>query len=138
MIRIRYLPIVAVLLLTVTPLLAQLDRATLTGTITDPSGLPLSGAKLTATQQGTGLNRQAVVPDNGAYTLPALPIGTYTVTVEASGFRTARFDHIELQVGTVRTLDIRLEVAGAAVEVQVMAEVAPLERTSAETGAVVK
>jgi len=120
------------------PTLAQLDRATLTGTITDPANLPLAGASVRATHKGTGLEREAVVPDSGAFTLPALPIGHYTVTVSAKGFKSVRFDDVELQVGTVRTLDVRLDIASDAVEVEVRGEIEQRQRTSAEIGNVIQ
>ncbi len=136
--RIRYILILGIILVSSSPLLAQMDRGTLTGTITDPSGLPLSGAKVTATHQGTGLNREVVVPDSGGFAMPALPIGHYSVTVQANGFKTVRVDDVELQVGTHRTLDLQLELAGAAMEVEVRGEAAPLERSSAEIGSVIQ
>ncbi len=118
--------------------MGQLDRGTLTGTITDPANLPLAGARVTATHKGTGLEREAVVPDSGTFTLPALPIGHYTVTVSATGFKSVRFDNVELQVGTVRTLDVRLDIAGDSVEVEVRGEMEQLQRTSAEIGNVIQ
>jgi len=118
--------------------MGQLDRGTLTGTITDPANLPLAGARVTVTHQGTGLEREAVVPDSGTFTLPALPIGHYTVTVQATGFKSVRFDNVELSVGTVRTLDVRLDLATDAVEVEVRAEMAQLQRTTAEIGSVIE
>jgi hypothetical protein len=120
------------------PVLAQLDRATLTGNITDPSGAALAGAKITVAHPETGLTRETVVSDRGYYTIPQLPIGMYTVTIEATGFRTVRYDKVELQVGQTRTLDARLEVAPVATQVEVVDTVPPLDRTSAELGSVIQ
>jgi len=67
-----------------------------------------------------------------------LPIGHYSVTVEAPGFQTVRFDDVELQVGTVRTLDVKLELRGDTTEVEVRGEMGQLQRTSAEVGSVIE
>jgi len=120
------------------PLAAQLDRATLSGTITDPSGAGLVGAKVAALHQDTGLKREIVVEERGYYVIPQLPVGLYTVTIEATGFRGLRFDKVELQVGQTRTLDAQLELAPVTSEVEVRAEVPPLDRTSAELGSVIQ
>ncbi len=130
--------IAALVILLTTPTMAQLDRATLTGTITDPADLPLAGAKVTATHRSTGLQREAVVEESGAFSLPALPIGHYSVTVEAPGFQTVRFDDVELQVGTVRTLNVKMELRGDTTEVEVRGEMGQLQRTSAEVGSVIE
>jgi len=130
--------IAALAVLLTTPTMAQLDRATLTGTITDPADLPLAGAKVSAIHRSTGLQREAVVEESGAFSLPALPIGHYSVTVEAPGFQTVRFDDVELQVGTVRTLDVKLELRGDTTEVEVRGEMGQLQRTTAEVGQVIE
>ncbi|MFB3903331.1 MAG: TonB-dependent receptor domain-containing protein [Acidobacteriota bacterium] len=133
-----FLGIVTITVLLSCPAMAQLDRATLTGTITDPADLPLAGARVSIVHKGTGLEREAVVPESGAYTFPALPIGHYQVTIAATGFKSVRFEDIELQVGTVRTLNARLEIASDAVEVEVRGEMEQLQRTSAEIGNVIQ
>ncbi|HYK88038.1 MAG TPA: TonB-dependent receptor [Acidobacteriota bacterium] len=128
----------AAVLLFALPAAAQLDRATLSGSITDPSGAGLAGARVTAANSETGLSREVIVADSGYYVIPQLPIGSYTVTITAAGFKGVRFERIDLQVGQTRTLDARLEVAPVATQVEVMAEVPPLDRTSAELGSVIE
>src|SRR5512132_466621 len=86
------------LLIISAPLVAQMDRATLNGTITDSSGGTMVGAKVTAVHQGSGLMRTVKIPESGTYMMPQLPIGEYAVTVEASGFKTVRFEKVVLQV----------------------------------------
>jgi hypothetical protein len=119
------------------PLAAQLDRATLNGTITDASGAALAGAKVTAVHAGSGLVR-ATQTEAGSYVMPQLPIGVYTVTIEASGFQAVRFEKVQLQVGQIRTLDAQLEVAATTTQVEVRDTMAALDRSSAEVGTVIQ
>jgi hypothetical protein len=100
------------LLLVVTGVLAwsQTDRAGITGTVTDPNGSPVPAAKITATSLATGLQRSAITTDAGAYTMTALPIGMWTVSIAARGFETVQVARFELQVGQTRTIDAQMTV----------------------------
>ena len=62
---------------------AQTVTGNITGTVTDPSGAIISGASVTATNTGTGIQTQATTNDAGVYTLRFLPIGQYQVTIAA-------------------------------------------------------
>src|SRR5439155_10193768 len=68
------------------PVAAQVDRATLTGTVTDSSGSVIVGARVEAVSSGTALRRETISGVNGAYELPGLPIGRYTVTTSYAVF----------------------------------------------------
>src|SRR5690349_216544 len=57
------------------------------GTVTDPSGSVLPGAKLTLTNTAQGVQNKATSDSKGAYTFPSLPVGQYRLQVEAPGFR---------------------------------------------------
>src|ERR1700758_2366824 len=59
---------------------AQVDRAGLNGTVTDPAGRVLPQAHVTAVQDATGLRREAISSSSGTYDIPELPIGAYTIT----------------------------------------------------------
>lgn len=133
-----YLAIAIGTVLSVAPAGAQLDRASLTGTVTDATGAVVVNAKVGVTHEGSGLERAGVVGASGAYVIPQLPIGTYTVRIEAEGFRAIQFEKVELQVGQTRTLDARLEIATAATTVEVRGTAAALDRSSAEIGTVVQ
>src|SRR5579875_477120 len=67
------------------PAIAQTTGSVL-GTVTDSSGAGVPGAKITALSKQQGLTRTTTSNASGSYMLPALPLGTYTVTIEASGF----------------------------------------------------
>src|SRR5260370_21748970 len=67
---------------------AQLDSASLNGTVTDPTGAVVPAAKVSAQQSGTGLEFTAESNGSGGYSLVGLPIGEYSVSVEKEGFQT--------------------------------------------------
>src|SRR5215472_8653525 len=123
-------------LLAVMPMLAQTDRANLTGTVTDPSGAVVAGASVTAVALQTAASRVTETNSNGVYFLSALPIGAYTVSIKHPGFRTAQFAGVTLSVGQTLTQDASLDVAAADTSVEVLASAAALERSSAEVSGV--
>lgn len=82
---------------------AQVNTGTLSGQIEDASGAVVPGATLTVTEQTTGFSRQAKTDGDGTYVFPDLPIGLYTVTVEANGFETVK-GTATINVGFSRSL----------------------------------
>src|SRR5216684_6906829 len=66
---------------------AQRDLGTITGTVTDPQGAVVPNAKITITEEATGLKYEATAGASGEYVRALLKPGTYTVTAEAQGFR---------------------------------------------------
>src|SRR5436309_1306557 len=120
------------------PVAAQVDRATLTGTVTDPTGSVIVGARVEAVSTGTALRRETITSVNGAYELPGLPIGRYTVTISKAGFKVMQYTDVELSVGQSRTLDAQMQVGEVTTHVEVM-DIAPaLNRNSADVGAVIQ
>jgi len=92
---------------------------TIIGTVTDPSGALVAGAKVAATQQETGLARSTESTDAGTYSLPLLPVGTYLITAEHSGFRSASVSGVTLDVSQRRAVNFKLAIAGSTISVQV-------------------
>src|SRR5689334_24203120 len=88
---------------------AEIGGATLNGTVTDPTGAAVPNAKVTATNTGTGLNRETQTNEVGLYSLPRLPAGGYDLSVEAAGFKTAKRTGLELNVGAAATIDVSLD-----------------------------
>ena len=90
------------------PVFAQLDRGSLTGEVKDPSGAAVSGAKVTATQLSTNSVSSTTTTESGDYTLPALLIGTYRMTVEAAGFKRSVNSKIDVTSGSTLRLDFTI------------------------------
>src|SRR5450631_1452129 len=79
---------------------SQTQTARLVGTVHDSTGAVLPNAKVSAVDAGTKVKTETMSNASGDYVLPALQPGTYMLTVEASGFRRARIDGIELAAAT--------------------------------------
>src|SRR4028119_1151827 len=90
-------------------LYAQVDRATLAGTVTDSSGAVVPGASVGLLLEETGFRREAQSAGNGTFSFPGLPIGTYTISISHPGFRTAVTKELRLTVGDNRTLNVELQ-----------------------------
>ncbi len=101
--RARFL-LVFVLLAAVS-LSAQTFRGTILGIVTDPSGAVIPGAKVVVKNTGTGLQRETETSTDGSYSLPELPIGTYSVTVTQAGFHTFVATGITVDVAAQRRVD---------------------------------
>lgn len=131
----RTLPLL-LLLLSMAPLEAQTDRATLTGTVTDASGARVAGAKIEITSNSTETKRETVTNRAGVYTVTSLSTGSYRASVKAQGFALYLVDDLTLDVGQIRTLDMNLAVAGEATQIEVDPD-SGLSKSSAEIGGVV-
>src|SRR5262247_2044724 len=89
----------AALLLPARPSDAQVTTATLVGQLRDTSGAVIPGATVVATNEGTGVARDAVTDLNGEFVMSALPTGSYTVKIELTGFKTLENKGIQLGAG---------------------------------------
>jgi len=112
-----------------TQCLGQAGRAELFGTIRDPMGLAVPGAKVEAESQDTKLRYPATSNEQGEYHLLGLPAGTYTLAVEAKGFRTLHQSGVTLRIGDRTQLSPKLLVGEANDSVEVIAQ-APLLQTA--------
>ena len=118
-------------------LLAQVDRAVLEGTVSDPSGAIIPGASVLSLAVETGIKEEQHTNSKGYYRFPGLAVGRYTVTVSDVGFKTHVVEDVILRVGETRTLDVKLEVGTIAEKIDVVATAAPVERSSAEASTVI-
>ena len=124
-----------VVLCSAIPVMAQVDRSALTGTVTDPSGRLVPQAHITAVENSTQLRREGASDAAGRYELAELPVGKYTITVDHPGFETLTFVDVEQVVGRTRTLNMALKVSGGDERVEVSAGSELLDRsTSTVTG----
>ena len=111
---------------------SQTVRGTILGTVTDSSGAVVRGARVTALQTATGLTRTEVTNDAGEYSIPQLPVGPYTVTVEHPGFKKSESTAIELRVDDKLRIDVTLAVGQVSDTVAVEAA-APIVNTDSST-----
>jgi hypothetical protein len=108
--------------------MAQTYTATLTGTVSDPNGAAIAGAKVVAANQNTGLEYTASTSDSGVYTIPFLPVGAYIVTIEQTGFKKLVSNEIKLEVNQIARVNLALQVGGVGETVNVT-DVAPVLQT---------
>jgi hypothetical protein len=118
-------------------LFAQVDRAELEGTVTDPAGSVVAKATVKTLAVDTGLSQEQTTNAKGYYRFPGLAVGRYKVTASDAGFKTKVIDDVILLVGQTHTQDIKLAVGAIKEEIEVHATNAPSERTSAEASTVI-
>jgi hypothetical protein len=118
-------------------LMAQFANGGITGTVEDATGAAVPGAQIKVTNEATGIVITASSSEGGDYHLPPLPPGTYHLTAEKGGFTKYVANGIKVDIATVVTLNIRLEVGSQRQELTVQAAATPIETTNADEGAVV-
>ena len=114
---------------------SQTVTAAVVGTITDPAGAAVSGATITATSVERGTTYTAVTNDSGLYRISAVPVGTYTLTVDKSGFSTAAREPFVLTVDQVARIDVALKLGkqSETVKVSGMAPILKTQTTQVDT-----
>jgi hypothetical protein len=112
--------------------LAQSDRGTITGTVTDSTGAAVPSVAVIIRNQATGAEYRSITTQAGDYTAPSLPAGVYQLAVTAAGFKNFRQDGINAQVAQTARVDVKLEVGSATDSVVVHADAALLETESSE------
>ncbi|MGB9073761.1 MAG: TonB-dependent receptor [Terriglobales bacterium] len=118
-------------------LVAQTFRGTILGTVTDPSGNLVAGATVKVHNTGTGLERTTTTSADGSYSIPELPIGTYSVTITQPGFQTSVTSAVAVNVATDRRVDAQLKIGQVTQQVEVSGGDLPqIETTSNDLGGV--
>jgi hypothetical protein len=107
------------------------------GNVLDKSGSAIPGAAVVVTSQGTGFARDGKTDSTGHYLIPLLPVGTYSVSVNATGFQKAVSKDLRLQVDEGRELDFTMVPAGAVETVAVSADAVAVETSSPSLGQVI-
>jgi Carboxypeptidase regulatory-like domain/TonB dependent receptor len=118
-----------VILMPQQPVQAQVATGTILGNVKDNTGGAVPGATINATNVNTQQTRSTTTDDNGQYTLPLLPVGTYQVEVELTGFKNFVQTGILLEVGRNARVDAVLEPGSVQEVVSVNAD-APLVETN--------
>ena len=112
----------------------QSDLSTITGTVDDPSNSAVPKAKITVVNEGTGISRSTETNEAGNYTVSNIPAGTYTVTVEAPGFKKSTKSGNLLDANVPLGVDVKLEIGQASETVSVTADPGRLQTESATLG----
>src|SRR6266480_3124296 len=115
----------------------QGNQGTIEGIVVDQSGAALPGAKLTATNDATGIRFQATSDSNGLFTFPVLPVGTYSIEVEHPGLAKLTQKNVALSVGARLNLNLSLSVAGQTQSVTVTDEPPIVETTRSQVSSAV-
>jgi hypothetical protein len=97
------------------------------GTVSDPAGAGVAGAKVTVTNQASQVKYEKVTDQEGYFQVLSLPIGTYDVTIEKAGFTVASFRNQTLQINQVLRVDARLEIGAQVQSVEVRDQVDVVE-----------
>ncbi len=119
------------------PALSQIDRASLTGTLTDPAGALLPNATVTVLFPTTGFRQTVTSTGAGVYVFTGLPLGICNLTVTAPGFASKEVAGVVLEVGEVRTSDVQLPFVSSTETVTVDAAAAALDKDDAAIGGVI-
>ncbi len=116
---------------------SRLTGADLVGRVTDESHAVIPGAAVTVTNRDTNLVRTVNTDAQGEFKVPALPPGTYKVTVAVQGFANHSRDGVTLQLGQTVDLEIALKIAGAQEELTIVSEAPTIDVTDTSVSSVV-
>ncbi|MCI0622539.1 MAG: carboxypeptidase-like regulatory domain-containing protein [Acidobacteria bacterium] len=118
--------------------LSQVNTASLTGLITDPSGSVVAGAAVIARNRATNVSSSSATDGSGYYVFASLPVGAYDLSVESQGFKKAVREDVVLQVGQKARIDFSLEVGEVTQSVAVEGTAPLLTTQEASTGTVIE
>lgn len=120
----------AILLMGASATRGQEVTATISGTVTDPSGAAVVGATVTAKSVERGTIFKAESNDSGIYRISQLPVGNYDLRVEKTGFQTSLYPSFELVLNQIARIDVQLKVGQVSETVEVTGG-APILKTEA-------
>lgn len=113
---------------------AQEFRGAISGTVTDPSGAPIPGAKITVTETRTSTKNQAVSDNSGKYNVLFLLSGDYDIAVQSQGFKDYIRKALHIGAGDHPVIDVKLDIGDAAQTVEVTADVPLVNSENASVG----
>jgi hypothetical protein len=135
--KIILLVVVCVFALMTSPAMYGQATGSFSGNVLDKSGAGVPGATIIATSQGTGLARDVKTDSAGHYLIPLLPVGNYTVHVDASGFQSAESRDLRLQVDEARELNFSLVPPTVLTTVAVSGDAVAVETANPSLGQVI-
>src|SRR5204863_6705525 len=111
---------------------AQAVYGSILGTVTDPQGAAVSGAKVTITNQNKGTTQQTTTNDSGNYSVTHLIPDLYSVKVEAAGFKSTEQQNVTVQADAGSSVDLQLQLGATTEAVEVTAEAPQLKTDRAD------
>lgn len=126
--------LLSAVLLWIRPLAAQIDQGAIRGTVLDQSGAVVPGAKVTVTNEDTGLVLETTSAGDGAYSFSPIKIGNYTVAVQKPGFQTVSHAHVGVHVSEQVKVDFQLEPGQVNQQIEVTSALPLLETQSSTVG----
>jgi hypothetical protein len=109
----------------------QLPTSSVTGSVVDPQGLPVAGAKVTVLNEGTKVVYEATTTSAGEYSVTGLAPGSYSVTVNQAGFSVAEALHNVLNIGAPLVVNVKLQIGSTGDKVEVEGSYERIDTTSA-------
>jgi outer membrane receptor protein involved in Fe transport len=116
---------------------SEAGGATITGTVTDPTGAAVAGAKVTLNSGQTGFTRNFETNASGLFSFVRVPVGRYNLSIDKSGFKTVKRTDIDLSVGAVVTFDAALTVGSTSESITVSGDLPIVETTRSQTSTTV-
>jgi hypothetical protein len=123
---------VCVISLTATQMFGQAVNGTLLGTLNDTSGAVVTGAKVTATEVGTGISHDTQTNNSGNYTISNLPPGNYSLRVEAGGFKKESRGDVRVEVNSSVRVDMIMQPGAVSETVEVTGAAPALQTERAD------
>jgi hypothetical protein len=114
------------------PLFAQLTSGNITGVVYDPSGATIPNATVIAHNDATGLENKATSTGAGDYRFENLPVGTYTIFVNATGFTKSEVKGVNVELNVTVTRNLTLQIGQAATTVEVAESAVAIDTTTAQ------
>ena len=118
-------------------LFAQTNTATISGTVADPSGAPMAGAKVVIDNPATGVRHEVQTNSSGVFSVPQLQPGQYTVTISREGFDTTKSD-VTVVIDQVANLSIAMRIGATQQTVEVSGAAPLVESSTAGLGTVIE
>ena len=129
--------LICILAFSLSPSLHAQANGSFSGNVVDKTGSAVPGATVVASSQATGLSRDVKTDTAGHYLIPLLPVATYTVRVDASGFQSTESRDLHLQVDEARELDFTLVPATVVTTVAVAGNAVAVDTASPSLGQVI-
>ena len=113
------------------------STATLQGSVTDPKGDVVPNATITVRNEATSVERAAQTDSDGNYSIASLPVGTYTIEVQAQGFKRDLVQHFAIEVGRTIQRSFQLQVGDVSENITVTADAPVIESATTSVGTVI-